>query len=124
MLLDLAKLEFRISMMKLLDTATGGQGLSKSIGGVVSGFFSGPTGMPVSETGADILARKANGAAYVQGVQAFANGGTFTNSVVDSPTLFKFAKGTGLMGDGLFNFSDINIKSFWVYINIYRFSTS
>ncbi|MEW3617900.1 phage tail tape measure C-terminal domain-containing protein, partial [Pseudomonas aeruginosa] len=29
------------------------------------------------------------------GIQAFANGGTFTNSIVDSPTLFKFAKGTG-----------------------------
>jgi hypothetical protein len=29
----------------------------------------------------------------------FAKGGTFTNSIVDSPTLFKFAKGTGLMGE-------------------------
>jgi hypothetical protein len=33
------------------------------------------------------------------GVQAFANGGTFTNSVVGSPTLFKFANGTGMMGE-------------------------
>ncbi len=33
------------------------------------------------------------------GIQAFANGGTFTNSIVDSPTLFKFAKGIGLMGE-------------------------
>jgi lambda family phage tail tape measure protein len=34
---------------------------------------------------------------------AFANGGTFTNRIVSSPTLFKFAKGgamkTGLMGE-------------------------
>ena len=37
------------------------------------------------------------------GVQAFAMGGTFTNQIVDSPTYFKFAKGsgfaTGLMGE-------------------------
>lgn len=30
---------------------------------------------------------------------AFAKGGSFTNSIVDSPTLFKFAQGTGLMGE-------------------------
>lgn len=37
------------------------------------------------------------------GVQAFAMGGAFTNRIVDSPTYFKFAKGsgfaTGLMGE-------------------------
>lgn len=33
------------------------------------------------------------------GVTAFAKGGSFTNSIVDSPTLFKFAKGTGVMGE-------------------------
>lgn len=37
------------------------------------------------------------------GVQAFAMGGTFTNQIVDRPTYFKFAKGsgfgTGLMGE-------------------------
>lgn len=32
-------------------------------------------------------------------LSGFAKGGTFTNSVVDSPTMFKFAKGTGLMGE-------------------------
>lgn len=31
--------------------------------------------------------------------QAFANGGAFTNSIVNKPTLFPFAKGTGLMGE-------------------------
>ena len=34
-----------------------------------------------------------------KGLQKFAKGGTFTNSIVDSPTLFKFAKGTGMMGE-------------------------
>ncbi len=42
---------------------------------------------------------QAKGGAWDYGVQAFAKGGTFTNSIVDSPTLFKFAKGTGLMGE-------------------------
>lgn len=44
----------------------------------------------------------ANGAAFGSGgVRAFANGGVFTNSVVSSPTLFKFANGgaLGLMGE-------------------------
>ena len=41
----------------------------------------------------------AKGGAYEQGTQAFAKGGTFTNSIVSSPTLFKFAQGTGLMGE-------------------------
>lgn len=43
----------------------------------------------------------ANGNAFNAGggIAAFAKGGTFTNSIVDSPTLFKFAKGTGVMGE-------------------------
>lgn len=32
-------------------------------------------------------------------VQAFATGGTFTNRIVKSPTQFKFADGTGIMGE-------------------------
>ncbi len=42
----------------------------------------------------------ADGGAFTSGgVQAFAKGGTFTNSIVDSPTMFKFAKGAGVMGE-------------------------
>jgi lambda family phage tail tape measure protein len=41
----------------------------------------------------------AKGGAFDYGIHAFAKGGAFTNSVVDSPTMFKFAKGTGLMGE-------------------------
>jgi lambda family phage tail tape measure protein len=41
----------------------------------------------------------AKGNAFDYGIQAFAKGGTFTNQIVDSPTLFKFARGTGLMGE-------------------------
>lgn len=43
------------------------------------------------------------GNVYGDGAFAFANGGTFTNQIVNSPTLFKFARGgkmgTGLMGE-------------------------
>jgi len=41
----------------------------------------------------------AKGGAYDGGIQRFAKGGTFTNSIVNKPTLFKFANGTGLMGE-------------------------
>lgn len=42
----------------------------------------------------------ADGGAFgAGGVQAFAKGGAFTDSIVASPTLFKFANGTGLMGE-------------------------
>ena len=58
----------------------------------------------VSSTGMFAGARSgdvgfAKGAGFDYGIQAFAKGGTFTNQIVDSPTLFKFAKGTGLMGE-------------------------
>ena len=45
----------------------------------------------------------AKGGVYGSDVSAFAKGGTFTNQIVTSPTLFKFARGsgfgTGLMGE-------------------------
>ena len=45
----------------------------------------------------------ASGNVYGDGVSAFAHGGTFTNQIVSTPTLFKFARGgkmgTGLMGE-------------------------
>ena len=41
----------------------------------------------------------AAGNVYNTGLQKFGQGGAFTNSIVNSPTLFKFAKGTGLMGE-------------------------
>lgn len=41
----------------------------------------------------------AKGGVYDAGLRTFAKGGMFTNSIVDSPTTFRFAKGTGLMGE-------------------------
>ena len=51
----------------------------------------------------NVAAYSADGATFANGIATFANGGTFTNSIVSSPTLFKFADGgttrTGLMGE-------------------------
>lgn len=67
-----------------------------SIGGASSGgggLFGGILG------GIGKLFGFANGGAFSGGVHAFAKGGTFTNQVVSQPTMFRFAKGTGLMGE-------------------------
>jgi lambda family phage tail tape measure protein len=68
----------------------------KGIGGV-KGIFDMFTGgdLPIQLSGPGM----AKGGVYDVGLQTFAKGGTFTNSVVDSPTMFKFAQGTGLMGE-------------------------
>jgi phage-related minor tail protein len=56
-------------------------------------------GMSQSQMLATQTLGMAKGGAWDYGVQAFAKGGAFTNQIVDSPTLFKFAKGTGMMGE-------------------------
>jgi len=61
----------------------GGGGLAKSIG--------------FAPVGGTMVAAK--GAAFSGGLQTFAAGGAFTNQIVSTPTLFPFAKGTGLMGE-------------------------
>ena len=48
---------------------------------------------------AAVMGLFADGGSFDGGVQKFAAGGTFTNQIVSSPTLFKFAKGTGMMGE-------------------------
>ncbi|MDC7818339.1 phage tail tape measure protein [Pseudomonas sp. BLCC-B112] len=51
-------------------------------------------------TGVDFSSYQANGGAWGAGVQMFANGGAFTNSVVSKPTAFGMAGGqTGVMGE-------------------------
>lgn len=61
----------------------------------VASIFGG--GTPTAGYGTVMPSAKGN--AFDYGIQAFAKGGAFTNQIVDSPTLFKFAKGTGLMGE-------------------------
>lgn len=68
-------------------------------GSIVSGIVKGQT-----ESAKDSSKKNALGGVYgADDYSAFAKGGTFTNSIVQSPTFFKFAKGsgfgTGLMGE-------------------------
>lgn len=87
---------------KLLDQAL--QGLFGGGGGGLGGIFGGLFGgnslvSSVASTIASNPAIFAKGGAFGQGgVQKFAKGGAFTNSVVSSPTLFRFAKG-GALGE-------------------------
>lgn len=69
---------------------------------LVGSLFAKPTGMGASPDGimgGPGWSVQAKGGVYDAGLQTFAKGGMFTNSIVSSPTLFKFAKGTGLMGE-------------------------
>ena len=101
MMADLIRFELRAQMSALYK----GSGVSSWIGSLF-GTPSG-NGIPTSVTGGGGSAGDtfipntfaANGAAYDNGIMKFAKGGTFSNSIVDSPTMFKFAKGTGLMGE-------------------------
>lgn len=90
MLTDLIRFEMRAQTTAIY----------KSLGGA-SGLMNMFTGGNQFE--ADIntsgFATQAKGGAWSDGMQMFAKGGSFTNSIVDSPTLFKFAKGTGMMGE-------------------------
>lgn len=95
-----------------------------SLPGMGTSTFSGssvgfgiPSGVPMAKGGAfsdiglmkyamggvftnrDVKKYAMGGAFTDTDVKKYAKGGTFTNSIVDQPTMFKFAKGTGLMGE-------------------------
>lgn len=95
MIMDLARFELRAQMSQAF----------KSIGGLsgIIGLFTGPGAPAANPMQLDpsqmAVIPSAKGNAYGSGIEAFAKGGMFTNSIVNSPTLFKFAKGTGLMGE-------------------------
>jgi phage-related minor tail protein len=91
MLLGIAKLELR---MQLTESLKGARGLS----GLMSSLTGGSQYTPGTDNFVGPMPQ-AKGGAWDSGIQKFAKGGSFTNSIVNSPTLFKFAKGTGLMGE-------------------------
>lgn len=103
MLVDLLRFELHAQMSALYSATGGAAGLMNMIMGPGYTVDTGGQGMgSIGSVDTASLAAgsfKANGAAYSAGVEMFAKGGSFTNSVVDSPTLFKFAKGTGMMGE-------------------------
>jgi phage-related minor tail protein len=101
MLLDLAKLEMRMALMKGLEGVGGTRGL---FNGFMSLFNEAPSGanpmqLDPSQRAPAVVVPSAMGTAWDSGIQKFAMGASFTNSIVDSPTMFKFAQGTGLMGE-------------------------
>ena len=85
-------------LLKLFGLAAGGDGF-----GGVAANLSQYSGSATSISVADFPLANANGNAFGNGIVPFAMGGAFTNSIVKSPTLFKFADGagmsTGLMGE-------------------------
>ena len=95
MIMELARFELRAQMSALYKSLGGFSGIM----GMITGS-SAPTVVSDTPALSNLLpVTAAKGRAYDGGIQAFAKGGMFTNSIVTNPTLFKFAKGTGLMGE-------------------------
>jgi lambda family phage tail tape measure protein len=92
MILDLIRFELRAQMSSLYSGMGGLGGLFAS----AKGWMSAPGSLDFGPAAIPVLAK---GGVYDTGLQTFAKGGMFTNSVVNEPTLFKFAKGTGMMGE-------------------------
>jgi len=101
LLADLLRYELRLQMFQLYSAAR--PGLLN-----LFGFSSGGGGVATTSSGIPLIGDFSTGAgtmmsakgSYFDGNMAkFAKGGMFTNSIVNQPTLFKFAKGTGLMGE-------------------------
>jgi len=104
MIAGLIKYEMQLQAMEMYKAAR--PGIMGFLGSFLSGFSkSGGRGMDFRDVGsftsdAFVLPGSfAKGGAFESGVQKFAKGGMFTNSVVTQPTLFKFAQGAGLMGE-------------------------
>jgi lambda family phage tail tape measure protein len=94
---DLARYELRLQTQQMYSSFRPAliSGISSLFGGGMSGIDKSIAAF--TSSGASL--ESAKGTAWDYGVQAFAKGGAFTNEIVSSPTMFKFAKGTGLMGE-------------------------
>lgn len=107
MLEDLVRYEIKRSAMRVFESGGGLTGIASMLGSLL-GSSSTPaasttgtaqTSFSMADYADYSSVQFKTGGAFSGGLQKFAKGGTFTNSVVNSPTLFKFAKGTGLMGE-------------------------
>jgi hypothetical protein len=86
--------------LQLISQGQWALGLGLMAAGGFSSFLKGYTNEAVSQASKGEVIPNASGGAYdTSGAVAFAKGGTFTNSIVSNPTLFRFAQGTGLMGE-------------------------
>lgn len=103
-LADMARIATRQAASGLLGSLVG---LGVSAAGAYFGGGAAPTSAGSTAAGysPDVLAgwsgvTQAKGGAWADGVQMFADGGAFTNSVVSKPTVFGMAGGkTGVMGE-------------------------
>lgn len=107
MIMDLIRFQLRSQMQSLAGPGGGANFLAAITSRLFGGSSSSPYDVTAGNTGlfggADIggvgAAPYAKGGAFNNGIEKFAMGAAFTNSIVNSPTLFKFAQGTGLMGE-------------------------
>ncbi len=110
-LADMARIEARKAGSALLGTLVGAA-TNYFTGGGSNGLASGSAGAVSSNAGASAAGysesalsgwsgiAQAKGGAWSDGVQMFANGGAFTNSIVSKPTAFGIAGGgVGVMGE-------------------------
>jgi lambda family phage tail tape measure protein len=96
----LLRYEIQQQQIALFSSMGGAGGLAQLFVGALSGVgtpgsnsFVGPLPNPLPPP------KFAKGGVFDAGLTTFAKGGMFTNSIVNEPTQFKFARGTGLMGE-------------------------
>ncbi|OQR30255.1 phage tail tape measure protein [Pseudomonas sp. Bc-h] len=104
-LADMAKIAARQASSSLLSSLFGA-GLNYFTGGGGNGLAAGSAGAASSNLGASQAGYsstyfpQADGGAWLNGIQMFANGAAFTNGIVNTPTAFGMAGGgTGVMGE-------------------------
>lgn len=90
---DLAKMATKIAANQILTSIIG------SFGGGIGGATAGAASAATTSTGSAFAGFAAKGKAFSGGVEYFANGGAFTNSIVNTPTAFGTGRGVGVMGE-------------------------
>jgi lambda family phage tail tape measure protein len=103
---DIARIEIRMRLMQVAANEGGFLNMAKSFLGFApaNSLRTGDINSSITATtSVDALnlpgLTLAKGGAFDVGLRQFAKGGAFTNSIVNSPTMFKFAQGAGLMGE-------------------------
>ena len=94
---DLTRYELKLQMMEVYKAAR--PGILNFAAALTGGGATQAAAAPELEYFGSAIQRNAKGDYFNKGILPFAKGGMFTNSVVNQPTLFKFARGTGLMGE-------------------------
>jgi len=93
---DLAAMATKIAANQILTSIIGS--FAGGFGGAASAGASAATSA-TTNTGSAFAGYAAKGKAFSGGVEYFANGGAFTNSIVNRPTAFGTGTGIGVMGE-------------------------